>query len=106
MDLIQNIKSVRLFEMYGKMLTDKQQQAFNLYVYKDLSLSEVSSILSISRQAVKYAIDNAIKSLDEIENRLGIVEKLTHLKKELETIKSSVSETKVKEKISKLMEEI
>ena len=41
-----------LFDVYGSLLTEKQQQTLDLIYNEDLSLGEVAAMLKISRQAV------------------------------------------------------
>ena len=41
-----------LFDYYGSMLTDKQQQCFDMRYNQDLSLSEIADAMGVSRQAV------------------------------------------------------
>ena len=44
-------------------------------------------MLDISRQAVKYALDNAVNSLKKYESKLNFVAKLQKIKSKLEKIK-------------------
>ena len=41
-----------LFDFYGALLTERQQDVFQLYFGDDLSLGEIAEELRISRQAV------------------------------------------------------
>ena len=45
-----------LLQIYGKLLTKKQQDVMNLYYNEDLSLSEIAEIYKISRQGVNDLI--------------------------------------------------
>ncbi len=62
-----------LFDFYGEMLTDKQKEAFDLYYNEDLSLTEISEHLGITRQGVRDSIVRAEHALREMEQRLGLV---------------------------------
>ena len=41
-----------LFDLYGALLTEKQQECLRLHLFEDFSLSEIGEELGISRQAV------------------------------------------------------
>ena len=64
-----------LYDFYGELLTSRQREVMQLYHEENLSLSEIASEFSISRQGVHDALKNAEKSLYEYENKLGLVEK-------------------------------
>ena len=73
-----NIHISMLLELYGKLLTDKQYDAVDLYYNQNLSLSEIAEEFGITRQGVR-------KNLIEGENKLfDYEEKLTFLKQKLE----------------------
>lgn len=65
-----------LFDIYGELLTQKQQQIFKCYYFDDISLSEVAEINGISKQAVKDSLDKSEKLLLEYESKLNINKKL------------------------------
>ncbi len=102
MNLEKNINLIKLYDLYGNLLTDKQKQVFELYAIKDLSLKEVAEILKITRQAVKFALDSVEKSLNHYEEILGINEKFDRIKLKLEELKN---ETNI-EKINNILEEL
>jgi predicted DNA-binding protein YlxM (UPF0122 family) len=62
-----------LFDFYGKVLTDRQQDIVDLYYMKDLSLGEIAEYLNISRQAVHDNLRRAERQLKNMEQRLGLV---------------------------------
>ena len=86
-------------------LTKKQQQVFDLSVLQDLSLKEVSDLLNITRQAVKFSLDNTIVLLERLESQLQILKKFDKIKEKLNSLKDTVDET-CKEKIDKILEEL
>ena len=63
-----------LYDFYGELLKDSQQQVVELYVNEDLSLSEVSEILGISRQGVRDSLGRAERKLREYESKLGLLQ--------------------------------
>ena len=75
MDINKRVEIAVLVKYYGSMLTEKQLHIIEMYVDNNLSLSEVSEELNITRQAVKNALDNAISTLESIEDRLHFIER-------------------------------
>ncbi len=67
----EKLKYSELFSFYGNLLTDRQRDVFQLYCDQDLSLSEISADLSISRQAVHDAIHRSQQLLGDYEKKLG-----------------------------------
>lgn len=82
-DINKKVQLCLLFDFYGKLLTQKQQEIFDLYYFQDMSLFEVSEELNISRQAVHDALAKTENSLFEFEKKCGIVEKYQNTKTEL-----------------------
>ncbi len=87
MDIENRIKIAVLTKYYGRLLTEKQQQVIKMYVDLNLSLSEVSAMLKISRQAVKDSLDAAIASLQTYENNLQFIARDDKIKQLLTKLK-------------------
>jgi len=64
-----------LYDFYGPLLSDRQQQLVDLYFNENLSMTEISSELGISKQAVSVGLKTAEKSLKTFEEKLGLVER-------------------------------
>ncbi len=84
MDLKRRVEIAVLVKYYGNLLTEKQQKVIEMYVDNNLSFSEVSEELNISRQAVKDMLDNAINSLESFENKLHFISRDDKIKNKLE----------------------
>ncbi len=63
-----------LLDYYGTLLTDKQSDALNLYYNEDLSLSEISEIMGISRQGVMDIIKRGEAQINQLEYGLKLSE--------------------------------
>jgi predicted DNA-binding protein YlxM (UPF0122 family) len=62
-----------MLDFYGGLLTEKQKQIMSYHYEEDMSLSEISEIHNISRQAVHDIIKRTEKILFDYENELGLV---------------------------------
>ncbi|WP_338055155.1 YlxM family DNA-binding protein [Sulfobacillus harzensis] len=62
-----------LFDMYGPLLTDHQQEVWQLYYMEDWSLAEIGEARKISRAAVYDLLDRTEKLLEDYEARLGLL---------------------------------
>ncbi len=71
----QRMRLGRLFDIYGGLLTDKQRTCLDYYFNDDLSLSEISAELGVSRQAVHDLLKRVEQILERYENNLGMLAK-------------------------------
>ena len=106
MDIKAKLETSALFEVYGNGLTDKQKQVIDFCVLQDLSLGEVSDLLNISRQAVKYTLDNAIQSMLKLEHKLNILDKFQSIKHKLTELLTYTNDSKLKQQINNILEEL
>ena len=106
MDIAAKVEWSKLYEVYGNSLTEKQQQVIELCVLQDLSLGEVSDLLNISRQAVKYTLDNAVQSMLKLDNKLKILDKFQNLKSKLTNLLKITDDNTLKQEINKILEEL
>lgn len=64
-----------LFEFYGRLLTDKQYDAVDLYYINDLSLGEIGEKLDVSRQGIFDTLKRAENNLYRYEKDLKLIDK-------------------------------
>jgi predicted DNA-binding protein YlxM (UPF0122 family) len=64
-----------LFDFYGPLLTERQQDVFQMYFHDDLSLGEIAEELDVSRQAVYDLLRRAGSIMEELEGKLGLLKK-------------------------------
>ena len=69
-----------LYDFYGELLTERQQQVYESVVLEDYSLSEVAEDLGISRQGVHDMIRRCNRTLEEYEEKLHLVEKFLNIR--------------------------
>lgn len=104
-----NLEISLLFDFYGEMLTDTQQEAVSLYYNEDLSLKETADILGMSRQGVRDALSRAKNSLYTFEDKLKLCARFSKTQQGLEDIieaSKELSHLCADEKIKKLVDKI
>ena len=80
-----------LFDYYGALLTQKQQELFDQYYNQDLSLAEIAENEGISRQGVHDAIARAEALLLEFEQKTGCMARGRRVTQALQTGSGAVS---------------
>lgn len=98
-----------LWQIYGKLLTEKQYKVLNDYYNEDLSLSEIAEINNISRQGVRDIIKKGEAKLFEYEEKLEIMKKTQENEKTLQLIfsqLSKLSEISSDKKAKKILDEV
>ncbi len=65
------VEYIGLIDLYGKLLTENQQELLSLYYGCDLSLSEIAEQKGVSRQSVSESLTKSRKQLREYEEKLG-----------------------------------
>ena len=80
------VEQTLLYDFYGELLTDHQKQVYEDVVFNDLSLSEAAEERGISRQGVHDLIRRCNKTLQEYEEKLGLVEKFLKTREKVKEI--------------------
>lgn len=86
MTINDNLEIIKLIDVYGKLLTDKQYEIITEYYFDNLSLAEIGSNLNITRQAVSDSISKTTKLLKNYECKLGIITKENMIADKLTTL--------------------
>lgn len=74
-DIEKTMRVNMLIDLYGELLTPKQQMYLKYYYEDDLSLSEIAEELDVSRNACFDQIKRAKKQLENYEATLHLLEK-------------------------------
>ncbi len=86
--LEKNMEISLLFDFYGQLLKQQQQQAVALYYNDDLSLSEIALELGITRQGVRDCIKRGESQLFTYEEKLGLMKRFRETEAGLYEIES------------------
>ena len=64
-----------LYDIYGKLLTEKQRLYFEDYYFNNLSFSEIAENNDVSRNAAFKQLHIVIDKLEEFEKNVGYLKK-------------------------------
>lgn len=78
-----------LFDFYGDLLTERQREFYDLYHNEDLSLAEIAENAGITRQGVRDVLVRAEGTLEELEEKTGIVRRFLVVRSGLQTIQEA-----------------
>lgn len=98
-----------LWQIYGKLLTEKQYQYIDYYYNEDLSLSEIAENEKITRQAVRDLIKKGERKLFEYEEKLLFMKKTINQEKQIQNILvnlNKIQKDSSDEKVTSILEEV
>ena len=98
-----NIKISMLLEIYGNLLTPKQQDLLDLYYNQNLSLSEIADDINITRQGVRKVLVDGEKKLFNYETKLHILEQKLKNNKIIEELIEETEDVNFKVKLKELL---
>ena len=81
-----------LFDFYGDLLTERQQEFFDLYYNEDLSLAEIAENAGITRQGVRDVLVRSEAILTDMEEKTGIVARFLAMQRISEQIENAASQ--------------
>ena len=93
------VELTNLFDIYESLLTDREKEIFKYYYYEDLSLSEISENLNITRTGVFNTLKKVEEKLTQYEASL----KLMNIKNTLKGLLDEVDIGVIKNKIKKII---
>lgn len=83
MAVTDRVRAGVLFDLYGPLLTDHQQDVWQLYYLEDWSLAEIGAAKSVSRAAIHDVLDRTLGILEEFESHLGLLDQWQTRRKRL-----------------------
>lgn len=90
------VELTNLFDIYESLLTDREKEIFKYYYYEDLSLSEISENLNITRTGVFNTLKKVEEKLLQYEDNLKLMSIKGTLKDLLEESDIEVIKNKLK----------
>ncbi len=85
-----------LYEIYKKLLNEKEKNYFEYYFYEDYSLNEIAEVYKVSKAYSSKYLNKVIDKLINYESLLGINERNNKIRKILEN-------NELKDKIEELL---
>lgn len=70
-----NVRLNILFDYYGELLTDKQQEIFQDYYFDNLTMQEIADNNEVSKNAVHKTLNTIINKLEYYEEKLKLYDK-------------------------------
>ena len=88
-----------LYEIYNKLLSQREREYFENYYFEDLTLQEASDELNVSKQIIS-------KTILQVTNKLKKYESTLHLNKiynVLTVIRETTTDENIKKELDKLL---
>jgi len=79
-----------LYDFYGALLTEKQNEIYAMHHEEDNSLAEIGSAFGITPQAVADTIKRANAKFNSYEEKLGLVKKFSTQQEALTAIEAEL----------------
>lgn len=111
MDTIdKKVRMLKLYDIYGSLLTNKQMQTLKLYLEEDYNLVEIAEIEEVSKQAIFDKINISINKLELYEKNLRILDSREEILAKIHELKGIVNDENMraqdlKQRISSKLEE-
>ena len=91
-DIGRALHSSMLYDFYGSLLSESQNEVMALYHEDNLSLAEIADETGTTRQAVHYTLKKAEKTLGEFEAKLGLIEQYRARQKQTERLAQLIAQ--------------
>lgn len=88
-----------LLDFYGQMLTDRKRTVMNMYYNEDLSLSEISEEIGISRQGVRELIKKSETELAGLEESLKLASRFLQLRNSAEKVENVIKKYELPDEV-------
>lgn len=86
-----NVEIGYLLDFYGGLLNENRRGALDMYYNSDMSLSEISAEMGITRQGVRDLIGKGGNELLLYEEKLGMARKFREIEAIVETLRKAAA---------------
>ncbi len=83
---MKNLKVSYLLDFYGNLFNAKQREILEMYFQEDMSLSEIASVVSMSRQGVYDNIKRCEKEILSLEGKLNLMDRFFEISEFLDIV--------------------
>lgn len=101
-----NLSIGYLLDFYGELLTERKRGVLDMYYNEDLSLSEISDVIGISRQGVRDIIKKSEAELLFYEEKLGLARRLDEVREAVGRISTLASELELPAQLRAELEQL
>ncbi|MCR5774027.1 MAG: hypothetical protein K6G42_02965 [Lachnospiraceae bacterium] len=96
-----------LFDHYGGLLSEKNKRIYEACAVDDMSLSEISEEIGISRQAVSETLKRLDDKLRGYEKELRLIEKTGKMTEGIDALREALKEDPIdREKLREIINDI
>ncbi len=81
-----DLRFMRLWDLYSPLLTQTQKEITDLYFNYDLSLGEIAEQKGVSRQSVSDCLKKCRKQLEGFEEKLGFQKTVDEMQKRIDKL--------------------
>lgn len=87
---MKDMKVDYLLDFYGTLLSDKQREILEMYYQEDMSLSEIASVMNMTRQGVHDNIRRGEKEIISLEEKLKLKDRFLAISESLDKIEEII----------------
>ena len=91
---MKNLKVSYLLDFYGNLFNARQREILEMYFQDDMSLSEIASVVDMSRQGVYDNIKRCEKEILSLESKLNLMGRFYEISAFLDTVDSCIAPQK------------
>ncbi len=92
---MKDMKVDYLLDFYGSLLSDKQREILEMYYQEDMSLSEIASVMEMTRQGVHDNIRRGEKEIISLEEKLKLKDRFLAISESLDKIEKTLENSDV-----------